>query len=210
VVRALARWGTGAVSMLRGMFALAWYDTSRRVLTLARDPLGIKPLLWARVATPEGGEEVVFGSEATALLGHPHLSARPDWGVVSGYLTTIRTTLGSRTMFKAVRELPPGHSGIWRDGRLTVSCDWQPDFSRVERDALPDGAAEERLRAHLSAATRIRLRADVPVGTYLSGGLDSSIVAALAAGERRRHGDAALALPTFSIGFDAAEFDERS
>jgi asparagine synthase (glutamine-hydrolysing) len=196
--------GRDAIALVNGDWAFAIWDTRSRTLLLSRDRMGVRPLYYTLVE-----RSLLFASEIKALFVDPRVSRDIDPEALDD-IFTVWSPLGSRTMFKAVRELPPGHSGIWRDGRLTVSCDWQPDFSRVERDALPDGAAEERLRAHLSAATRIRLRADVPVGTYLSGGLDSSIVAALAAGERRRHGDAALALPTFSIGFDAAEFDERS
>ncbi len=99
VLAALGWWGERegpgpALNRLRGMYAIAWYDRERRVLTLARDPLGIKPLAWWRGPVGGGGEEVVFGSEVTAVLAHPHVRARPDLGVTSAYLTTIRTTLG--------------------------------------------------------------------------------------------------------------------
>ena len=194
--------GPRAIADLNGDWAFALWNSRSRTLVLSRDRMGVRPLYYAVV-----GRGLVFASEIKALFADPRVSRDIDPEAIDD-IFTVWSPLGSRTMFKAVRELPPGHSLTWRDGGLTLTRDWQPDFSRVERDALPDRDAEEQLRARLTEATRIRLRADVPVGAYLSGGLDSSIVTALAARERHA-GSHASPLRTFSIGFDDAEFDER-
>jgi asparagine synthase (glutamine-hydrolysing) len=195
--------GAGAIAALNGDWAFAIWNARSRTLVLSRDRMGVRPLYYTIAS-----RSLLFASEIKALFAHPRVSRELNPEALDDVFT-VWSPLASRTMFTAVRELPPGHTLTWRDGRLTVSRDWQPEFARVERETLSDRDAEEHLRAHLTSATRIRLRADVPVGAYVSGGLDSSLVAAIAAGERRRGGDAALALRTFSIGFDTAEFDER-
>jgi asparagine synthase (glutamine-hydrolysing) len=193
--------GPRAVADVNGDWAFALWNSRSRTLLLSRDRMGVRPLYYA-----VAGRSLVFASEIKALFADPRVSRDIDPEALDD-IFTVWSPLGSRTMFKAVRELPPGHSLTWRDGCLSLTRDWQPDFSRVERDALPDKDAEEQLRTRLTEATRIRLRADVPVGSYLSGGLDSSIITALAAAERNRAD--ASPLRTFSIGFDDAEFDER-
>lgn len=202
VLRALACWGEregagGAMGRLRGMYALAWYDRARRVLTLGRDPLGIKPLVWWRGAVPGGGEEVVFASEVAAVLAHPHVRALPDWTVTSAYLTTIRTTLGSRTMFEGVRTLQPGEwiefdlSGeriVERSGAIGVGA-WGCGGTGL--------TGVDRTREVVGESVRLHLRSDVPLCALLSGGLDSTIVCA----EARRH---VGALHSYCAGASAA------
>ena len=178
VLHHLAATGAPGLGLMRGMYALALYDDREGTLLLARDPLGIKPLYWARVETTRG-PEILFASEIAALFEHPALRPEPDLVAVSAYLTTIRTTLGERTLFRGVRSLPPGR---WLrfdlrspDLRMTGGAIETPTFSgRATADDLR-GAVEDSVRAHL--------RSDVPLCCLLSGGLDSSIVASVA----RRH-----------------------
>jgi asparagine synthase (glutamine-hydrolysing) len=167
----LAREWTGALPRLRGMFALAAFDTRRQRLLLARDPLGIKPLYWT--ITSEG--EVVFASEVHALLAHPGVAVRPDPIGLSAYLTTIRTTTAERTMFEGVRILEPG---------ATIEFDLRAPRPTPAHGTIPRVAADPRAatREIIADSVKRHLRSDVPLCTLLSGGLDSTIVATIARG----------------------------
>jgi asparagine synthase (glutamine-hydrolysing) len=183
VLRALSRWGCGALGRFRGMFALAFADVTEGRVLLARDPLGIKPLYWARV---DGGKEIAFASDLGALLLHPGLVRRPDMVAASAYLTTVRTVLGERTLFEGVNTMRPGQ---------VLELDQNGEEVRVRRLAPPvrergrqgqEVAAEvlvERTRRAVEDSVRRHLRSDVPVCALLSGGLDSSIIATVAARE---------------------------
>jgi asparagine synthase (glutamine-hydrolysing) len=186
ILRALALWGPAGLSRLRGMYALALWDTRERTLLLARDPLGIKPLYYRVI---DG--HVAFGSQAAVLAGIADAPARPDMGVVSSYLTTIRTTLGDRTLFEGVRTLRAGQCLCFdlsrgrpvslRVSTSTLSPRWSvPGPASAVRDVVI-----ESVRRHL--------RSDVPLCCLLSGGLDSAIVASIA---RREAG----ALHTYCAG----------
>jgi asparagine synthase (glutamine-hydrolysing) len=172
VLAVLARWGPAGLSRLRGMYALGFYDTREGTLLIARDPLGIKPLYYRSGALADGSS-LVFASEIPAILAHPEVSARPDLVGVSGYLTTIRTVLGERTMFEGVRTLRPGQAILF-------------DASGDEVVSRPVGTGRRAGHAGADAAAVMRdsverhLRSDVPICCLLSGGLDSSIVAAVA------------------------------
>jgi len=171
VLRALAAWGSAGVRRLRGMFALALVDVTAGTLLLARDPLGLKPLYVHRRERGDGAE-LVFASEVTAILAHPAVSAAPDLRGVSAYLTTIRTAIGERTMFRGVRAVRPGEV-IEVDLRTAELRE-----KRVQVDWFGGGTgdASEVRGAVVDSVTR-HLRADVPVCCFLSGGLDSAIVA---------------------------------
>lgn len=179
VVAALEAWGVDAFPRLRGMFALAAFDTHTNRLVLARDPLGIKPLYWW-----SDGRSVVFGSEPRVVLAHPDVPVRPNLTCVSAYLTTLRTTLGEHSMFEGVHTLPPG-------AVLTVDLDREPlkpvrsHWHRgrpVDPEITPEAAAD-RLGAALADSVHRHLLSDVPVALMLSGGLDSAVLASLAAEE---------------------------
>lgn len=175
---ALEAWGEGALPRLRGMFAFAFFDASRQRLLLARDPLGIKPL-YAWVRSRRAGDEIVFASELQALASHPEYVARADTACMSAYLTTIRTTLGARTLFADL--------SCVRAGEL-VTVDLAPGAFRVRRGRYwngvrASGSAVMGVREAVVASVRAHLRADVPVCALLSGGLDSSIVASVASRE---------------------------
>ncbi len=171
VLHAVARWGEDAARAMRGMYALALWDARERSLLLARDPLGIKPLYWT-----VAGSSVVFASEIPAILMHPAVSANPDWGVVSSYLTTIRATLGDRTLYDGIRCVEPGE---WiricadGDGFVIERSVHGIDGKKPGENAGGVGAiVEDSIAAHL--------RSDVPWCCLLSGGLDSTIVSAVA------------------------------
>ena len=198
LVHAFEAWGEACLERLNGEFAFAIWDRHKRQAFLARDRFGIRPLFLA-----EFGGDVAFASEAKALLRHPAAERRLDpLALVETF--TLWSVLPDRSAFEGVFELPPGHCvTIDERGLGPLRRWWDVRFGPREgrRHEHPDALAEELL-AHLDEATRIRLRADVPVGVYLSGGLDSSATAALA----RRHTSAEL--QAFSVGFEDARFDE--
>ncbi|MCW5776958.1 MAG: asparagine synthase (glutamine-hydrolyzing) [Phycisphaeraceae bacterium] len=177
----LAASGPAGLDSMRGMYALAIYDDHEGTLLLARDPFGIKPLYWARVDTPLG-PEVLFASEVAALFEHPGLRPEPDLVAVSAYLTTIRTTLGERTLFNGVRVLQPGR---WLRIRLR-SPDLRTTGGTVESPVFVGRATADDLRGAVEDSVRAHLRSDVPLCCLLSGGLDSSIVASIAQREAKR------------------------
>jgi len=181
VLHHLAATGPTGLGSMRGMYALALHDDREGTLLLARDPFGIKPLSWARVETPHG-PEVLFASEIAALFEHPSLRPEPDLVAVSAYLTTIRTTLGERTMFRGVRSLPPGR---WLRFDLR-DPDLRATGGAVETPAFCGRATADDLRDAVEDSVRSHLRSDVPLCCLLSGGLDSSVVASVA---RRHVGD---------------------
>jgi len=196
ILRAYQKWGAGAVTHLRGMFALALWDDRRGTLFCARDRFGMKPFYYAIV-----GDTFLFASEAKALL--PFLPAiETDLEGLSDYLT-FQFCLDGKTLFKGIRELPAGHSLEVGGGSVRIRRYWDVQFAPdVSRDSR---YFETELRERLADSVRVHLRADVPVGAYLSGGLDSSIVAALAADSGQ------VALMAFNGRFPmGAAYDESS
>lgn len=192
--------GPDCLHQLNGQFAFAIWDTRDRSLFLARDRLGVRPLFYTLA---EGA--LVFGSEIKALLADRRVRRELD-PMALDQIFTYWSTLSPRTVFRGIVELPPGHFLKAQAGEITVRRYWQPRFpvNGAEHAAGRDAEAEcaERLRELLIDATRIRLRADVPVGAYLSGGLDSSTIAAII----RQYTGARL--ETFSIAFNDPAFDE--
>lgn len=165
-------WGPAVVEHLRGMFSFAMYDAPNDRLLLARDRLGIKPLCYAVV---DG--VLYFASEAKALL--PILPAvRTDLDALRDYLT-FQFCLGGKTLFEGVHEVPAGHVVVVEHGQVEVRQYWDIDFAIDEE--TPEEQLQQRLSELLDESTELHLRSDVPVGAYVSGGLDSSLVAALAA-----------------------------
>ncbi len=170
LVRALECWDADAIPRLRGMFAFGAYDTVTHRLLLARDPLGVKPLYFARF-----GGEVVFASEIPPLLAHPDAHARPHLPVVSSYLTTLRTTLGHDTMFADVHTLQPGEIATFDANNLAdvQVIRWWNDPAP---EAIDEGGARELSRAVIRDSVQRHLVSDVPTCMLLSGGLDSAII----------------------------------
>lgn len=178
ICQALAHWGSSAISRFRGMFALGWYDFDQRSLLVARDPLGIKPLYYA--ALPG---EFVFASHPPSILSHPRITARPDAVTVSSYLSTIRTTLGRRTLFDGVYTLEPGEIATVRiesadaSPRIDLSRYWS-EPTAVKNFATLDQAADV-IHDAIENSVKAHLRSDVPRCMLLSGGLDSAIIASI-------------------------------
>ncbi len=192
--------GPDCVTRLNGDFAFAIWDAPRGQLMLARDRMGVRPLYYAR-----RGAMLAFGSEMKALFQAPGIHAEID-PIALDQIFTAWAPIAPRTGFREISELPPGHTLIATAERVTLSRYWALDFPRIGEaaPARDEREAAEELRALLADATRIRLRADVAVGAYLSGGLDSCVVAALARAE------GCAALRTFSVTFDDPEFDESA
>ena len=190
--------GPDCVHALNGDFAFALWDRNRRQLVLARDRVGVRPLFYT-----EADGQLVFGSEIKALLTRPGVSREID-PVALGQVFSSWSPVPPRTMFEGISTLRPGHMLIANPRGTTIRQYWGVSFP--ERGAQPpmgDGEAAEALRELLLDATRLRLRADVPVGSYVSGGLDSSAVTALA----RRY--TTNKLQTFAVSFTDGEYDER-
>jgi len=188
--------GVGFLEHIEGMFALAIWDANRRQLVLARDRLGKKPLVYR-----EESGRLLFASELKSLLEAPDVPREIDPAAVDEYLT-YQYVPHPNTIFRGIRKLPPAHYAVYRDGRLSIGCYWQPDFSREIRRPYADYSAE--LRELLTKAVEKRLQSEVPLGAFLSGGIDSSIIVALA--QQLSHEP----VKTFSIGFPVPEFDETS
>lgn len=187
--------GRDFLHKLDGMFAFAVWDTRRRRLVLARDRLGIKPLCYART-----GGFLLFASEAKAILASGLVRTAPNIDAIVSYLG-YRHPLWPSTMFEGIEALPAGHFLVVEDGQVTISRYWDLDVP-AEREDRGEAFYIEQTRELLKQAVHKRLMSDVPLGAYLSGGLDSSVVVALMAEEM---GDR---LKTYSIGFDEDDTSE--
>ncbi len=188
-------YGPACLSRLNGQFAIAIWDAREQTLFLARDRVGILPLFYTVV-----NGTLIFASEIKAILADPRAPRALD-PVALEQIFTFWGTLSPRTIFRDIVDLPPGHYLLAQRGQIDIRSYWHLEFGAPERERS-DADYIEELRALLIDATTIRLRADVPVGAYLSGGLDSSTVAAIVRRYARNH------LDTFSIAFSDPEFDE--
>ncbi len=199
LLHAWRAWGPAMLERLNGMFAFALHDADARTLFLARDRLGVKPLHWVELS--DGS--MAFASELKGLLAHPLLRRVPDLTAVEDYMA-LGYVPDDACMVAGVRKLPAGHFMMIERGRaiLPPRCWWDVDFSRRVLGTTRDLAGE--LLAHLREGVRSRMIADVPLGAFLSGGVDSSAVVALMAERDRR------AVTTCTIGFDEAGHDERA
>ncbi len=180
------------------MFAFALWDRRRRRLLLARDRMGVKPLYWAHV---DG--RLLFGSEIKSILDSGLVERRANETALPELLGT-RYLSGEETLFKGIYRLLPGHTLVFEDGRVTIRKYWDIPTGRVNEEiaGLSDREAVERFRELLTESVRLRLMADVPLGMFLSGGLDSSAIAALMAGMIDRP------LKTFSVAFKDRAYSE--
>lgn len=191
--------GLDCLEKLNGDFAFALWDARAERLVLARDRMGVRPLYH----TLHDGV-FAFGSEVKALYALPGFSPQPD-AIALDQIFTLWAPIAPRTPFAGVSELPPGHCLVVDARGMREHAYWQlrfPDHADARADADPARVAED-VAAMLTDATRLRLRADVPVGAYLSGGFDSALTSALAARE-------VPDLHTFSVTFDSPEHDERA
>ncbi len=194
IVHAYEQWGAGAIPRLRGMFGLAIWDTRSRTLLIARDRIGIKPMHYAMIKG-----RFYFGSEIKSLLQAPDLPRDLDMDAIDHYLSFLYTPRDG-SIFANVRKLPPGHCLAWTDGVATIDRYWELPATETYRGSEAD--AVHQLRGVLTDAVRSHLVSDVPLGAFLSGGVDSSLVVGLmseTSGAR---------VKTFSIGFNEPAFDE--
>lgn len=193
--------GPDCVKELNGQFAFAIWDANKQSLFLARDRLGIRPMFYTQASGA-----FIFGSEIKAILADPRVEARLDL-ITLDQIFTYWSPISPRTAFQGIQELPPGsYTLIRRDQPVTTQRYWQVDFPDIaETRAQKNLKAEDVIESFeelLVDSTQIRLRADVPVGAYLSGGLDSSTTSAIIRNYTGSH------LDTFSISFNDQDFDE--
>jgi asparagine synthase (glutamine-hydrolysing) len=203
IVHAFEEWGEDCFARFNGQWAIALWDAARGRLTLSRDRVGVRPLHWA-----EHAGRVLFASEVKGLLaGDPGLPRRFDARGIAEVFT-FWAALAPRTPFHGIRELPPGTVRTWERGDARERRFWSPQYPVAGEPAPFRGSVEDaaaQVRHTLFEATRLRtVRSDVPVGSYLSGGLDSSVVAALAREVSPGR------LQTFSLRFEDSEYDETA
>ncbi len=194
IIHSYDEFGADCPHHLRGMFAFAIWDERTQELFLARDRVGKKPLLYAQV-----NGQLVFGSEFSALLLHPDISRDIDRTAIDQYLSFMCVP-APLTAYRAIKKLKPGHTLCWRKGEISTQQYWQPDFRRKLN--ISEEEAGERTIEILRDSVRARLISEVPLGAFLSGGIDSSAVVALMSQESRD------AIKTFSIGFEEQDFSE--
>jgi asparagine synthase (glutamine-hydrolysing) len=196
IVHAWEEFGDACVTRLRGMFALALWDGRRRRLLLARDRVGKKPLYYLH-----DGERLIFGSELKALLADPSVKRSLSLEALDDYLT-FGAVPAPQTIYHGIAQLPAAHYLVWEGGEVRVTEYWDVTFrpgpARAEADYL------DELRSVFAEAVRLRMISDVPLGAFLSGGVDSTAVVAAMADESGRP------VATTSVVFEEAEFSEAT
>jgi asparagine synthase (glutamine-hydrolysing) len=195
ILQMYAAKGERCVEHFNGQWAFAIWDVANQKLFLSRDRVGVRPLFYAKTA-----KEFVFASEIKSLLAYTDTRREIDLQTLD-QVFTYWSGVPPATMMKGIQELPPGHSMTISDGTFKCWPYWQLDYSAIDF-GMTEAFCAGRVLELLSDATRLRLRSDVPVGAYLSGGLDSSVISALV---KNHSGDR---LKTFSVTFQDAEFDE--
>jgi asparagine synthase (glutamine-hydrolysing) len=188
-------YGPGCLQFLNGQFSIAIWDNLQKILFLARDRAGIRPLFYTTY-----DRKLIFGSEIKSILAYPGISAEINPDSLK-QVFTFWSVQSPKTIFKDIFEIPPGHYAVIQNQEIKITSYWSLDF-KEERPARDPEDYLAEFESLLIDATRIRLRADVPVGAYLSGGLDSSITAAII------HKYTNTRLDTFSISFSDQGFDE--
>jgi len=199
IVHGWEQWGPAVVERLNGMFAIVLWDQNRETLFLARDRLGKKPLYW----TVLDDGLVLMGSELKSLLLHPRLPRRIDPQAVEDYFA-YGYVPDPKTIYRGVHKLPPAYRLTWRRGAPQPDSNAYWDVSFAQQTAASEGELAEDLVVRLREATRLRLISDVPLGAFLSGGVDSSGIVAMMAGL------SADPVRTFSIGFREKAYDESA
>ncbi len=186
--------GEHCVEQLHGMFAFALWDEHQQKLMLARDRIGQKPLFYS-----QHGSDFFFGSEIKAILALHHQQPELDPAAMHDYLS-LRFIPAPRTIFRDIQKLPPAHMLVYQDGQIRLRRYWQLSFHEKLTISEPD--ILEALHEQLKRTVESHLISDVPVGAFLSGGLDSSLIVAILAGDLSRKPE------TFSIGVEESDFDE--
>ena len=193
IVHGYESWGEGVCERLNGMFGFALWDKGAKKLILARDRIGIKPLYYYM-----DEEKLVFGSEIKAILRCPNVRRRLDFSALNNYLT-FEYIPSPCSIFKDIRKLEPGYWLSWQDGKIECKHYWE---LKPQERPFSDDSAGERLTELLEDSVRLRLVSDVPLGAFLSGGVDSSIIVSLMARCMNQP------VKTFSIGFKESSYNE--
>jgi asparagine synthase (glutamine-hydrolysing) len=189
--------GDACVNYLRGMFAFAIWDSKKRELFIARDRLGVKPLYY--VHTDDGS--LYFGSEIKTLFEAGAIKPELNFSALPDYLANHATS-GEETLYKGVKRLLPGHTLMWRDGKLEIKKYWDVSFTKAEQNGRTDKDYIAQWYELFRTSVRLRLMADVPLGMFLSGGIDSSAIAAVMSGMVDEP------IKTFSVAFAEREANE--
>lgn len=197
IIHLYEEYGSDCLKYLNGQFAFGIWDRKKKVLFLARDRMGIRPLYYSRV-----GNDFCFASEMKAIFEYPGFHRSINAAGLD-QIFTLWTTVPPVTVFDGINELPAGHCLEIRNGKASLSRYWDVSFKPHKED-IPEEEWTGRVRDALVNSVRLQLRADVPVAAYLSGGLDSSVIAALV---KKYTGSN---LKTFSVAFEDKEFDESS
>jgi asparagine synthase (glutamine-hydrolysing) len=195
IVNLYQLYGADCLQYLRGMFAFAIWDETEQSLFIARDRVGKKPLLYS--FQPNG--DLIFGSEFKAVLQHKDVSREVDYDAIDSYLSYLCVP-APQTAFKSIRKLEPAHWLLWKNGDIKTHRYWTPDFSKKIK--ISESEAIEETTRILRESVKLRMIAEVPLGAFLSGGVDSSAVVALMAQESSQP------VKTFSIGFEEQDFSE--
>jgi asparagine synthase (glutamine-hydrolysing) len=196
VLKGFLQWDTECFARLRGMFALAVWNVPQKRIVLARDRMGIKPLYFS-----QRGEDLYFASELKAIFIHPEIERTLSREGLDCYLS-LNYIPAPWTLINGIQKLPPGTWMEWRDGEITNNRYWQLPYGRIRKISLED--AKEELNSLLTDSIREHLLSDVPLGVWLSGGIDSTSIlhyASMASSSR---------LKSFSISFAGRSFDESS
>ncbi len=199
IVHAYEEWGTDCFKHFNGQFAIALWDNRKQQLLLARDRVGIRPLFYSAL----NNRKLVFASEIKAIFCHPEIVPKIDIAGIN-QIFTLWVNIPPQTVFQNIQELSPGHFLLASSRGIKISCYWKPQYPYLhDYDNKPIIYYQEKLEELLLDSVSIRLRADVPVASYLSGGIDSSIISAIV---KKYHNNE---LKTFSVTFSDTDFDER-
>lgn len=197
ILKMYEEYGSNFVDMLNGMFAFLLYDKKREIIIAARDHFGIKPIYFY-----SDDKKIIFASEIKAILKHPDVKAIPDYNSINEYLT-FQFVLGEETLFKKINKIKPGHCMVLNLKSLKYTCSkyWAPSF-KIDPYHTEEYFTYE-LNKLLNSTIEMQLRSDVPVGTYLSGGIDSSLITLLSSFKIDKN------LKTFTGAFkEGSDFDE--
>ena len=197
IVHAYEEWGTDCMHRFRGMFALVLWDARREQLFAVRDRMGIKPLYYY----PFANGDLVCSSEVKAIFATPWCTPEINMRAVPEHLA-LGYLSGNSTLFRGVESLPPGHWLTWREGRLTIEQYWDVPLPEPASDRTSEAELVEEFLQLFRDSVRMRLMSDMPLGVFLSGGLDSSAIAATMAQQMSEP------LKTFSVGFEADYYSE--
>jgi asparagine synthase (glutamine-hydrolysing) len=203
LLAAWAEWGEGCLPRLNGMFAFALWDERERALFLVRDRVGIKPLYYAHLERKSGQDVrapgcLAFASEVKAILASELIKAEIDRDALHQFLTFLWVP-DPNTLFADIKTVPPGHFVKWRDNQLTVHEWWDISFDSIE-EGRSDAWWQEQVLETLDRVTKLEMVADVPLGSFLSGGIDSSSIVAM----MKRHSNGRR-IGTYTIGIEAED-----